>query len=273
MINFSAFAEELQKIAKEKAIYDPGVVAHEAGHARVLKNRAWSVGSRAVPAAASVYSGARMASMMVGAPGMSAGEFGAVSAARNVPTLANEASASIVGMERAQKKMTKADWRKAALRLAAINSSYLTSPAIDAATITASRAGVHPLAQLGLQFALKPLASGAWGALAMKATKGPKVTASEAKDIVKAVAPKGTPVFAIREPIPGGAQFIPRPGSDLERGMVEAGYSTVMTKRDLSTLKREGGVLIAPLDAKEHLRSSIPFSRPKQLKTKFKRVK
>lgn len=273
MINFHAFSDELQKIAKEKAIYDAGVVAHEAGHAQVLQNRAWSVGSRAVPAAASLYGTARMASMMAGAPGMGTGEFTAVSALRNVPVLANEASASVVGMQKAEKKLTKEDWRRAAMRLAAINSSYLAGPAVDIATLGAARAGLHPLAQIGLQAALRPLASGAWGALAMKATSGPKVTEQGAKKIVEAVAPKGTPVFVIKEPIPGGAQYVPKPSSDLEKGIVEGQYSKVMTKRDLSTLKGRGGVLIAPLDAEAHLRSSIPFSGPAQLKTKFKRVK
>jgi hypothetical protein len=272
MIDFSSFSDELEKIAKARAIYDPGVVAHEAGHAQVHKNRAWSLTRRSAPVAASLYRNARIAQNVVGGAGMGLGESAAVSAFGSGPVIADEAAASVIGMKKIKKKMTKADWKKAALHLAAVNSSYLADPIVDIATVGAAKAGLHPLVQLGMQIALKPLAGGAWSSLAMR-TKGPKITATEAKKIVGAVAPKGTPTFAINEPIPGGARYIPPSKTLQEQELVSTQYGGVLAKRDLKDLQRKGGVLIAPLDPETQMKSSIPFAPSVQVKTKFRRLK
>lgn len=275
MIDFAAFSDELQKIAAKRrssgAIYSPGVAAHEAGHAVVHSNKGASFARIGIPLGAQAYSTARLVSQTLGAPGMDTKEFAAVSALANVPVLADEGISSAIGLEklRADKKMSKKDWRRTALQLAAINSSYLSSPLMDVATLGAAKAGAHPLLQLGMQLATKPAAGKLWGALGMM-VKGPKVDAKRAKEIVQATAP-GTPVFAIKQPIPGGSLYVPPAGkSELLRDMVADSYGGVMGKRDLRTLQSRGGVLLAPLDPKTQAKSIMPGRF--RLDSKFRRV-
>lgn len=275
MIDFAAFADELQKIAAKRrpsgAIYSPGVVAHEAGHAVVHGQKGVTALRQGIPAGANLYGTARLVSRALGAPGISTKEFAAVSALANAPVLADEGISTAIGLKklRSDKKLSKADWRRTALQLAAINSSYMASPLMDVATLAAAKGGAHPLLQLGMQLAAKPAAGKLWSALGMM-VKGPKVDAKRAKEIVQATAP-GTPVFAIKQPIPGGSLYVPPVGKNKSlRDMVAASYGGVMGKRDLRTLQSKGGVLLAPLDPKTQAKSLVPGQF--KLDSKFRRV-
>ena len=266
MIDFASFSDELQKIAesKDKAIYSAGVVAHEAGHAQTQKGELWRKIRRYLPGAANLYGAGRLASEMGGASGMGYGEFGAVAAVQDLPVLADEAAASVIGMSRSKKQFGKKDWRRAALQLAALQSSYASSPLVNLATVGAAKAGLHPLGQLGLQLLAKPTLSRALGAAGIASTDGPKVDARGAKKIVEAVAPKGTPVIITEKPFVGGSAYVPPSDNDMERAVVAGTFAPTMSKRDLSTLTHKGGVLLAPLDAKTQLMGAsdpITFKR------------
>lgn len=275
MISLDAFSDELQKIAanRREALYSPGAVAHEAGHAIVHKNRGVTAARMILPAAASGYARARMGHAALKGGGMGPAEFGAVSAAANVPVLADEAASTAIAIKalKNDKKMSKKDWKRTALQLAAVNSSYLANPLVDVGILGASKAGLHPLAQIALKTAVSPALGKAWGALGMM-VKGPKVDARRAKEIVQKTAP-GTPVFATKTPIPSGSLYVPPAKKNKIMGaLIDAQLGANMSKRDLSTIKHKGGVLIAPLDAKRKAKGILnPFDGMSD-KTKFRRI-
>ena len=274
MIDLAAFSDELQKIAAKRggqALYSPGVVAHEAGHAVVHKKPGVTHARRLLPFLTSIYSSGRLGAQAAGGPGMSGLEFGAVSALGNTPVIADEAASSVIALRslKKDKKMSKKDWKRTALQLAAINSSYMASPLMDVATVAAAKGGAHPLIQLGMQLAAKPVLGQAWGVLGTM-VKGPKVNAKRAKEIVQATAP-GTPVFVSKKPMPQGSQYVPPSGkSKTIKGLIAATYGEALGKKDLRTLQSKGGVLLAPLDPKAQAKAMVPGLGPSM--GKFRRV-
>jgi len=166
----------------------------------------------------------------------------------------------------ANKQMSKNDWKQTAVRLATDNRKRLVGSRLaGVATLGASKAGIHPLVQLGLQLATKPAAGKLWDSFS--SMMGTRVNTRMAKKIVQTNAP-GTPIFAIKQPIPGGSLYVPPVGRDKSlRKLITTSYGEAMSKRDLNTLQSRGGVLLAPLDRKA--RTGLGQVR---LKSKFRRV-
>lgn len=273
LFDFDAFADELEKIAKEKAIYSPGVVSHEAGHAKIhrhpkvhgksktdLMGVAETVGPWAALGGYAAYKGFK-------GEGMTTGGVALATAAGMIPRLGDEYGSSIIGHRELKKgkskKYTKEELAAERNRLIAAGTTYGIAPlAVAGAGQVRSTAAKKAV--------LIAAAGGQIGALAA-ANKpgGPKITAREAKKLVQDIAP-GTEVYASKEPIGFGSAYVPPSKSKLKRFLVNLALAPYLKDKERKRIVERGGVMIAPMSRK----SMIPAILGQQYThDPFKRVK
>ena len=269
----TAFGDELCKIAEEKAIYSPGVVGHEAGHAKIhrhpevhgkakidLMGVAEALGPWAALGGYAAYKGFK-------GEGVTRGGLALASAAGMAPRLADEYGSSIIGhreMKKGKRKtFTKEELASERNRLIGAGATYTLVPL-----------AVAGMGQVDSPAARKAIAiaatGGQLGGLAV-ANKpgGPKITARQAKKIVQDIAP-GTEVYASKEPVPFGSAYVPPSKNKLRKLIVNLTLAPYLKDKDRKRIVERGGVMIAPMARK----SMIPAIMGQQYThDPFKRVK
>lgn len=222
-----------------EAIYSPGVVGHEAGHAKL----------HTIPVLGDMLTYAPIVAPMI-AGGIAARGAGPNEAAQQAAAqkaveklspyltgtrLADEAGSSLISLSNLKKdveagKMSKEDYAAAQRGLLSAFGTY----GVGAAT-------QHKL-----------IDPGAAGALGMAATAGTLLserggmTAEQAAKKVHEIAP-GTDVYAINAPIGGGSMYIPKARTPLGGLAHRALFAAVLPQKEITRLSERGGIVTAPV--------------------------
>jgi hypothetical protein len=240
----------IYKKAAEKAIYSPGVVAHEAGHAWMHNHPQSSKDKRtdiigAVETAANLIPLAYAGKMLV--QGKWDPNFLTASSVSQIPRLIDEYASSVKGHSslkdkiQGTKKLSEKGLAQERNKLIAAGSTYAATPiSLLAARYGSLRAGLitQGLAIIGASAANNYL----------ETAKGPKVTASEAKRIVEAISP-GVDVYTSKKPMAGGSVYMPPANNILSKVLHRSYLSQYFSGKDLDKIVNRGGVLLAPLGA------------------------
>lgn len=277
--NYTAFADEMSKIAskKEEAIYSPGVVAHEAGHAWLhrqpapgekaktdIMGLARNFGPLAAGGAYAAYRLSKGKSPF--RPGLAY-----AAAAGMTPMLVDEFGSSIRGYSELKKgkvvkQFTKKELSQERNKLIGAGATYAVQPLSIAA---GAGFGRTPGKRLAIQLGA---AGGAIAGLAVATGKdGPKITANEAKKLVQDIAP-GTEVYTTKEPIPMGSAYLRAPKTRIGKILADAQLKAFMGEKDRKRILERGGVLLAPMNRKV-ITKSLMGDNALDEKDKLRRLK
>lgn len=248
-----SFVDELEKIAAEKAIYSPGVVAHEAGHAWLHRHP-----TKPGEEKTDVMGLARTFGPLVTAGGYLAYEgikkktpsglgLSTALAVGMAPMLVDEYGSSIRGHGELKKgkvkQFTDKELATERNKLIGAGATYATLPvATMAPHLAKSRGGMLAL-QLGL-------VGGQLGGLAVATgPKGAKITAGQAKKLVQDIAP-GTEVYVSKDAVPMGSAYVPPSKSRIGKVLTNWQLRPYLKDEDRKRISEKGGVLIAPMNRK-----------------------
>lgn len=257
LVQIAAFVKEAASIAKEKrreaALYSPGVVAHEAGHA-VMHRHPRRKGEKrfnvmqAAELAGAALPAAVMARKLLTGKGRERDLYDAM-AVGFAPRLVDEYASSIKGhravkRSKAFKALSKEDLGRERNRLISAGMTYGLTPVQLAAAGRMKEGDRTNKAAVG---AFVGAAAGQIGALAHTSmSKGPKITAREAKALAQEMAP-GVNVFATKEPFAGGSAYLPPSKSKFMRTVVNEQLKPYADAKTRKKLVSEGGLMIAPM--------------------------
>jgi hypothetical protein len=256
----TSFRDELCKIAVEKnkkskewsreigRIYDPAVVAHEAGHVRLHKKLPWLPAVRGIGRGAAVFG---PITYLLASKDPKAGPMAAF-ALGHVPTLVDEAYASIKGMKELERsgKYSKEELSEMRKKMLAAFGTYTIAPATAVASSLSLASEIKPGSAVGKVVSLAaPIVGAVAGSiLSERLQRGgsPAVAKREAKEIAQKIAP-GVDIYATDVPVVQGSFAVPKMPKEL-RKITEMELSTVLEdKKDRKRLARRGGIVIAPL--------------------------
>ena len=269
------------KRGRKGAIYSPGVVAHEAGHAFMHRHPKDAKRGRTkadvmgvAETAGSLLPLGVVAAKLVGKKPVRPQDLYYSAAVGFAPRLIDEYGSSIKGhsavkKSKSFKKLTKKELAQERNRLISAGSTYAMVPmALAGQGLSASgkeRAGIPMVVGAG---------AGSVGALAHTTmAKGPTITAQEAKNLAQEIAP-GVAVYATKEPFAGGSAYLPPVKNRLMRALVSEQMKPYVGKKDRKKLVEEGGLLIAPMNEGTLAKALLGESAAnRDMEDKFKRVK
>lgn len=268
--------------SRKDAIYSPGVVAHEAGHAFMHRHPEDAKKGRtkmdimgAAETAGQLLPVAVAAAKLIGKRELRPQDLYYSAAVGFAPRLIDEYGSSIKGYSqvkdsKAFKKLKDEELKQERNRLISAGTTYGLAPV---GMVGAGLAQSSKGAKVGL-----PLMAGATlgsvGALAHTTmAKGPTITAQEAKALAKEIAP-GVEVYATKEPFAGGSAYLPPVKNRLMRALVSEQMKPYVGNKDREKLVREGGLLIAPMNEGTLAKALLGESAAnRDMEDKFKRVK
>lgn len=237
---------------EEGRIYDPGVVAHEAGHSSLhrrtpLVGAVRTLGEAISTLGPAVYSGIQMA----GDKGIKKAPLLAMRLGGQVPKLTDEAYASIKGYNELARseKYTKKEMGQVRNKLMAAYGSYLIGPASSAIAIGMLNEGkVNDPKRIIASIALPLVAdiAGNFVASKMRHGAGPAITAKRAKELARKIAP-GVDVYATDVPISDGSFAVDAAPMGLEKAYETMLNPFIEDEKDKARLARKGGIVIAPM--------------------------
>lgn len=241
-ISFRAFADELVKIAKdeEERLYAPGIVAHEAGHAKVhgptARDMALQYGRFGGGLALNIIAG-RVSPTKSNRDKVLAGAL-----ALDAAQLGDEYASTIMGLKelKDQGKLSKGQRAHETVRQVAAGTTYAATPASRLLSVIEDPKVKTRVA--------KGIAAGALvGTLGATTHTGPKITAREAKELVHSIAPD-VDVYASKKPISAGSMYVNKSYTPIGKGLV---YLTTralgMSSEDAKNIANKGGVIVAPV--------------------------
>ena len=236
-------ALEMAKIAEDRhdeKLYAPGIVAHEAGHAKVHeptgRDMALQYGRFGTGVLTSILASR--------APNKSSARNIALAGGLTMDTmqLGDEYASTMIGLKklRDQGKLSKGEMAHEGGRLAAASLSYAATPASRLSTLLkdpTTRRNVSRAIIGGNLAATVPTFS----------HTGPKVTAREAKELVRAIAP-GTDVYASKKPVSGGSLYFNKSYTPIGKSLVYVTTRAMgMNSGDAKRIANRGGVVVAPV--------------------------
>lgn len=239
--SFRAFADELAKIAEDEArIYAPGIVAHEAGHAKVhgtkSRDMALQYGRLGGGIALQAIAG-RLKDTPSNREKVIAGAL-----ALDAMQLGDEYASSLIGLKKLKDegKLTKGEQAHEAIRQTGAGLTYGMTPASRLLSLVKDPS-VRKRVGRGVA------AGGIGGMVAATTHTGPKVSAREAKELVQSISPD-TDVYASKKPISGGSLYMHKSYTPVGRGLVYLTSRAMgMNKEDSKNVSEKGGVIVAPV--------------------------
>lgn len=250
-VQVAAFVKEAAGIAKKKreqALYSPAVAAHEAGHAYLHRNpqsknekRKFDVMGAAEIAAPLAAGGFLAARMAIKNKAPTTNELIAATAVSQLPRLIDEYGSSIKGYSQLKRskvmeKLSPKDIKRERNRLISAGGTYTAGTA--AALAAAADAPALRVAAIG---------TGLGAATHMALSKGPKITAQEAKKLVHEISP-GVGVYTSNSPIAGGSLYVSPSKNRLKKFLVDHQLRPYLSDKDRKEVVRHGGVLLAPIN-------------------------
>jgi hypothetical protein len=240
---FQAFAVEMAKIAEDRydeKLYAPGIVAHEAGHAKVHRSTARDMALQYGRFGTAVLTGvlAKKAPNQLAARDISI----AGGLVGDAMQLGDEYASTMIGLKKLkdEKKLSKGEMAHEGLRLSAAGLGYAANPAGRLAS-----AIKDPAARKSVG---KAIAAGALATtLPTFSHTGPKVTAREAKELVGSIAPEAD-VYASKKPISGGSLYVNKSYTPIGKSLVYLHTRALgMDSKDARQIANKGGIIVAPV--------------------------
>lgn len=239
--SFKAFSDELIKIAEdEEKLYAPGIVSHEAGHAKVHESTGRDMAMQYGRIGGSVALQA-LAGRLKDTPS-NREKVLAGALALDAIQLGDEYASTLIGLKRLKDegKLTKGERLHETVRQTGAGLTYATTPA-NRLLSAVKDPNVRKRVSAGVS------AGAITGLLAASAHTGPKITAREAKELVKSIAPD-TDVYASKKPISGGAMYVNKSYTPVGKSLA---YLTTramgMSAEDSKNISEKGGVVVAPV--------------------------
>lgn len=226
-----------------EAIYSPGVVAHEAGHAKLHQTPVLGTALDYAPILVPMIAGGIAYSR---AGGDQANQQQAARQAVEKITpyltgarLADEAGSSLIGLSNLKQdvkagKMSKEDYAAARRGLASAFGTYGIA------------AAAPHVKDEGTQKALEVAGLGAKAGALFSERGG--MTAEQAARKVHDIAP-GTDVYSINVPISGGSLYLPKARTPIGGLAHRAMFAAVLPQKEITRLSERGGVITAPVHA------------------------
>jgi len=241
MIYRSPLVHAMVKVASRatRETYDPDILAHELGHAKLHGNSALLMPARTL----APFAG-QVANVATGSAAGLAGHL--------VP-LADEAHASLRAMKTLKEwDMDEEDRSAARKRLGLGFSSYAVGPAVDAGlTIGGIASGSNALRVAGpVAGHLAGYAAGPSIVKAMDKVPIKGISKSRAKALAKRTSPR-TDVHFAKKRLPDRGGFMSRPlvtptEKELERSKLRKGLGAFIGRKGSGKLLRKGGVVVGP---------------------------
>lgn len=218
------------------SIYNPGVVAHEAGHARIHTTPILGSLSGYAPALGMIVGG--LAASGTGSDQQAASKIvQKIAPLATGVRLADEAGASLIGLKSLKKdvesgKMSREDYRAAQRGLLSAFGSY----------------GTHAAIQHGIGNKRAMTAANLTALTGAMLSERGGMTAEEAAKKVHEITP-GTDVYAIDTPIGRGSFYISKAKTPIGGLAHRALFAAVLPQNEITRLSERGGVVIAPIHA------------------------